>query len=137
MLAVRRAPASPGAAGGTCCKWQPYRSVWSGDRYATLHRDGTDMVLGQGCRGAHARPGAALEMGADGDRPLDRATVLCHRKLTSWGCGCWQPMRRRRTPDDFDENVIPGLLALTGLQAMMIHHERRGIGGDATVPALR
>ncbi|CDM10323.1 putative METAL CATION TRANSPORTER P-TYPE ATPASE A CTPF [Mycobacterium tuberculosis 49-02] len=89
---------------------------------ATLHRDGTDHVVL--AKGAVERmlDLCGTEMGADGAlRPLDRATVLRATEMltsrglrvlaTGMGAGAG-------TPDDFDENVIPGSLALTGLQAM-------------------
>ncbi|MEQ0575398.1 HAD-IC family P-type ATPase [Mycobacterium tuberculosis] len=89
---------------------------------ATLHRDGTDHVVL--AKGAVERmlDLCGTEMGADGAlRPLDRATVLrATEMLTSRGLrGLETGMGAGDgTPYDCDENVIPGSLALTGLQAM-------------------
>lgn len=89
---------------------------------ATLHRDGTDHVVLAKGDVERMLDLCGTEMGADGAlRPLDRATVLRATEMltsrglrvlaTGMGAGAG-------TPDDFDENVIPGSLALTGLQAM-------------------
>lgn len=101
-------------------RWSLLAGACSND--ATLHRDGTDHVVL--AKGAVERmlDLCGTEMGADGAlRPLDRATVLRATEMltsrglrvlaTGMGAGAG-------TPDDFDENVIPGSLALTGLQAM-------------------
>lgn len=92
------------------------------DDPGAMDRDGTDHVVL--AKGAVERmlDLCGTEMGADGAlRPLDRATVLRATEMltsrglwvlaTGMGAGAG-------TPDDFDENVIPGSLALTGLQAM-------------------
>ena len=89
---------------------------------ATLHRDGDDCVVL--AKGAVERllDLCDTQMGADGAlRPLDRVEVsrtaeqLSRRGLRVLATG----VRSNVVPDDFDENALPGSLALTGLHAML------------------
>ena len=89
---------------------------------ATLHRDGADHVAL--AKGAVERMVelCSTQMGADGAlRPLDHAKVLCAAEvLTSRGLRVLATgVRAASSPDDFNEDALPGSLALTGLQAML------------------
>ncbi len=90
---------------------------------ATLHRAGdTDHVTL--AKGAVERilELSSTEMAADGTlRPLDRASVLrAADLLTARGLRVLATgVRTARSPNDFDEDALPGSLALTGLQAML------------------
>ncbi len=65
------------------------------------------------------------EMGADGAYGhWTRATVLRATEMLTSGCGCSSRMSASAGTPGSTENVIPGSLALTGLQAMSDHHER-------------
>ena len=64
----------------------------------------------------------STQMGADGaPRPLDHANVLrAAEVLTAAGLRVLATgVRAASGPDDFDEDALPGSLALTGLQAML------------------
>ncbi|MFZ1179565.1 MAG: HAD-IC family P-type ATPase, partial [Mycobacterium sp.] len=88
---------------------------------ATLHRDRDDYVVL--VKGAVERmlDLCGTQMGADGAlRPLDRATMLrAAEQLARQGMRVLATaMRAANGPDDFDEDALPGSLALTGLHAM-------------------
>ena len=89
---------------------------------ATLHRDGDDYVVL--AKGAVERmlDLCGTQMGADGAlRPLDRATMLrAAEQLARQGLRVLATaVRAANGPDDFDEDALPGSLALTGLHAML------------------
>ncbi len=89
---------------------------------ATLHRDRDDYVVL--VKGAVERmlDLCGTQMGADGAlRPLDRAAMLrAAEQLARQGLRVLATaVRASNGPDDFDEDALPGSLALTGLHAML------------------